>query len=129
MSEQSYRNGFHDGWFFDGDIVIDIDYEKGVVDGKKARLESDEKGAADIMETNGKGITETKKPKEIITAERESVRRKLSECFKLIQNASDSYEHTTGDCIKEVTFSRIDVAMDGAECQKFEIGRVNLIFY
>lgn len=43
MSEQSYRDGFQDGWFYDGIEVTDIDYNKGVADGKKSRLESENK--------------------------------------------------------------------------------------
>jgi len=69
------------------------------------------------------------KPIDIIKMEKEITRKKLSEYFESIQTILDSYEEITGDSIKEVIFSRIDVAEIDAECQKFKIGHVDLIFY
>jgi len=70
------------------------------------------------------------KPKEIIETEKEAARKKLSACFDLIQNILDSYEHITGDYIKEVTFSRVNPESYGDYGNvKHEIGHVDLIFY
>jgi len=69
------------------------------------------------------------KPLEKIELEKIIARKRLAEYFNEIQSILDTYENETGDYIKEVTFSRVDVAGMDAECQRFEIGRVDLIFY
>jgi hypothetical protein len=41
MSEELYRKGYQDGWFYDPYEQTDPDYIEGLRDGKKAREQSE----------------------------------------------------------------------------------------
>jgi len=41
MTGETYRIGFQDGWFYDEEEKNNADYRRGVEDGKKARIKSE----------------------------------------------------------------------------------------
>jgi hypothetical protein len=41
MSEESYRRGYQDGWFYDEQEAKDPDYLQGIEDDKEGRKKSD----------------------------------------------------------------------------------------
>lgn len=43
MSEELYRRGYQDGWFYDDNEVKDPDYVNGLNDGKAARIKMENK--------------------------------------------------------------------------------------
>jgi len=103
MSESSYREGFHDGWFFDGVDVPDTDYERGFVDGKKARNQSEIKKGITMNQQEWAKANKDAADKVRIAAEQDWQEAKQSkpvttdrQCIDERKPENDNHIHGTG---------------------------------